>query len=61
MKQHLSDWINETFEPDKERVVYTNDSPFIPQQHVGKEISKEVKEHIREDNKRIKKWKRDKN
>lgn len=58
MKQHLSSWINETFEPDKERVVYTNDSPFIPQQHVGKEYSKDVKERIREDNKRIKKWNR---
>ena len=58
MKQHLSDWINETFEPDKERVVYTNDSPFIPQQHVGKEFSKEIKERIREDNKRIKLWNR---
>ena len=58
MKQHLSAWINETFEPDKERIVYTNDSPFIPQQHMGKEYSKDVKERISEDNKRIKKWNR---
>lgn len=56
MKQHLCNWINETFEPDKERVVYSSDSPFVVQQHVGKECSKEVKQRIREDNIRIKKY-----
>ena len=56
IKRHLAKWINETFEPDKERVVYTSESPFIPQQHVGKEFSEEIKNRIRKDNKKIKTW-----
>lgn len=58
MKKHLAEWINEVFIPDIERVVYTADSPYIPQQHIDKKYSTEIKNRIKEDNNKIKTWNR---
>lgn len=56
IKRHLSEWVNTTFEPDRERVVYKSDSPFVPQQHMDKKFSDETKQKIKNDNRKIKTW-----
>lgn len=55
-KQQMADWINQTFEPDLKRVVYSENSPYIPYIHVGKKLSAEVAEDIDFVNGYIKQW-----
>ena len=54
MKKHLASFINQRFQLDLQRVVYTNESPFIPQNHIGKGHSKEKKLAIQKDNAKVK-------
>lgn len=46
-KVMLCDWINDTLQPDKQRVLYDPASPYLSQQHIGKKAPKAVKEKIR--------------
>jgi len=36
LKQDMADWINDTLEPDKKRVVFDPDGPYLAQTHIGK-------------------------
>lgn len=37
-KEDLTDWINETLRPDKERVLFDPNGPYLAQEHIGKGV-----------------------
>ena len=52
-KQHTADWINENLDPDKKRIVFDQNSPYLAQIHVGKGRPPEQQKEIEETNKLI--------
>ena len=52
-KQHTADWINENLDPDKKRIVFDQNSPYLAQIHVGKGRPPEQQKEVEETNKLI--------
>ena len=53
-KEDLAQWINETLEPDKKRIVFDQTGPFLAQEHVGKGRPVKQKKKVEEYNRTVK-------
>ena len=53
-KEELAEWINETLEPDKKRVLFNQTGPFLAQEHVGKGRPEKQKKKVEEYNRTVK-------
>lgn len=54
MKQDMADWINGSLEPDKKRVVFDSEGPYLAQVHIGKGKATKSRKKKTEYNKEVK-------
>ena len=52
-KEDLAVWINEILEPDKKRIVFDPNGPYLAQEHVGKGRAEKQRRRIEEYNKNV--------
>lgn len=53
---HMANWINERLQPDKKRIVYDPNGPYLPQQRIPKGAPEEKEARIQKYNRAVQKY-----